>query len=131
MTIGALVPHASEQRNAVLGSGGQQRVIQLTDFVDAGDSVATGAQLGRQGDLVPNGQRVNIAEVAVHATVMTSDTDIAGPDGGVGEVAGTFGENGAGGILIDLHIYAQAGDFQGSQIAAAVIKPGSHISKAR
>ena len=58
---------------------------------------------------------------------MTGDGAVAVPNAGVLKVARAFCEGLIIGALVDLHAHLQAGDFQGRQIAAAVIEVGSDL----
>ena len=125
--VGALITDAGKQRDTVLGSGGQQGVVRFADLVHAGDGVGAGAQLGGQGDGVAHIQVVDTSKDTIRTPVVTGDGAVSVPNAGVLKVARPFCQDGAGGALVDLDVHVQAGDFQGGEVAAAVIEVGRDL----
>ena len=106
-----------KEGDAVLRGGRRIGAVRFGDFLDAGDGVRPGAELGGKRDPVASVQRMDVPKVAVCTAIMSCHTDVARPNAGVGEVPRAFGEGGAVRALIDLDVDAQRGDFQRGKVA--------------
>ena len=120
--VGSLIRHTGEKSDAVLSGGGQKGVVHFADLTHAGDGIGAGAQLGGQDNGIARIQGVDLGKIEVDAPVVGCDTNIAGPDTGVLQVARALVERIAVRALIDLDVHAQAGDFKHGQIVAAVVE---------
>ena len=120
--VGSLVANTGKQGDAVFNGGGQQRGVRFADLVHAGNRVGAGAQLGCQGDGVTHVQVVDVPKIAVGPAVVTGDGAVAVPNAGILKVARPFRQDGAARTLVDPDVHIQAGDFQGSQVTAAIVE---------
>ena len=81
-----LIHHAGHKGKDIVCAVIQHRHIVDGDLRHGIDLIGAGAEFGGVGDLIANGQRVDLAEVVCHATVMRGKGHIAVPDGGAGEM---------------------------------------------
>ena len=112
--VSTLIHYAGVQHDPVLASRRHGAAVRFADLADGGNFIGTGAQLSGQGDLIPDLQGMDLAEMVVHAPIMASQGDGTVPDTRVCEVACSLGQCAAPGALINLHTEANGGDFQSS-----------------
>ena len=105
-----LVADAGVKREHILAGVRKTAAVRLADLADIRHLVGAGTQLGRQGDLVPDVQRVDLPEVAVGAAVMGGEADVAVPDGGVLKVPDPLGKRLSVRPLINADAQIQCGD---------------------
>ena len=122
-----LIHNAGIERHPVIRGGGGTAGIVDADLLHAGHSIGAGAQLGGQGDGVARVQGVDLAEIIAHSPVVASETGVAVPNAGIGEVARAFEQRGAAGALIHPHRQADGGDLEGAQAAVAVVEVACHL----
>lgn len=96
-----LVADAGVERQHIFAGVRKTAAIRFADLENIRYLVGAGAQLGGQGDLIPDVQRVDLAEIVVGAPVMGGEADVAVPDGGVLEVPDALGKRLAVRSLID------------------------------
>ena len=106
----ALVADAGVKREHILAGVRKTAAVCLADLADIRHMVGAGTQLGRQGDLIADVQRVDLPEVAVGTAVMGGEADIALPDGGILKMSNAFGKRLAVRSLINADAQTQRGD---------------------
>lgn len=110
-----LVADAGVERQHIFAGVRKAAAIRFADLENIRYLVGTGAQLGGQGNFVPDVQRVDLAEVAVGAPVVGGEADIAVPDGGVLKVPDALGKRLAVRSLINADAQIQSGDLQSAE----------------
>ena len=114
--VSTLIHHAGVQHDPVLAGRRHGTAVRFADLADGGNFIGTGAQLSGQGNLIPDLQGMDLAEMVVDTPIVASQGNSAVPDTRVCEVACSLGQCAAPGALINLHTEANGGDFQSSQI---------------
>ena len=122
-----LIHYTGIERDLIAGGGGGAAVVRFAHLGNAGHGVGPGAELGSKSDGVARVQRMDFAEMVCHPAIMPSQTDVARPNAGVGEVACALGKLGAARPLVDFDVYAQGRDFQRPQVAPGVIEIGRNL----
>ena len=129
-SVRALVHHAGVQRDAVFPRSQCVTAVRFGDLFHAGDAVGSRPQFRGQGDFISDFKRVNFAEDSVGAPVVARQTDVAVPDTGVRKVTRSLLHGRGSGSLVDLDVDPDRGDFQGSQMPAAVVQVIGHVREA-
>ena len=111
----------------VVGGGIQAGGVIFIDFFHGDHLIGFGPQLGGQGNLVPDLQRVELPKMVVDTPVVRCHRNISPPYGGILEVAGPLGQCLAVRTLIDLDRQVDGRDFQGGQIPALVVEIIRHL----
>ena len=128
--VGALVLDAGIESQLIFCGGGKAAAVCFAHLGHRGHLVGAGTQLGGQGDLIAQLQRVDGPEVAVSPPVVTGDTYISVPDAGVLKMPRTLFQRLTAGALVNLDIEVQAGDLQLGQIAPGVVQVLRYFSEA-
>ena len=122
-----LVADAGVKREHILAGVRKTVAVCLADLADVRHMVGAGTQLGSQGDLIADVQRVDLPKVAVGTAVMGGEADIALPDGGVLKMSDAFGKRLAVRTLINGDTQTQRGDLQSAEGAVFVVEVACHL----
>ena len=122
-----LIADAGVKREHILAGVRKTAAVCLADLADIRHMVGAGTQLGRQGDLIADVQRVDLPEVAVGTAVMGGEADIALPDGGVLEMPDALDERLAVRSLIDPHAQTQRGDLNLAEGTVFVVEVARYL----
>lgn len=75
--VSTLIHHAGVQHDPVLAGRRHGTAVRFADLADGGNFIGTGAQLSGQGNLIPDLQGMDLAEMVVDTPIVASQGNSA------------------------------------------------------
>ena len=115
--VGALVPDAGVQRDAVVRGGSETAPIRLTDLGDRNHLIGAGTKLGGELDGVSCFLGMDLSEAVVGSSVMGGKCHVSVSNRSFLKMARAFLQHGAVRPLVNLDRQTNGGDLQGAKAA--------------